>query len=629
MVRIHAGPVFCSLFYITFCASGQAVSKIRILSEHLANQIAAGEVVERPASVVKELVENSLDAGAGRIAVQVEGSGTRLIRVIDDGEGMNADDVLLSLERHATSKLGPEGGLAKISTLGFRGEALPSIGSVAWLTLWSRPSGRPTGTRAEIRYGVLRDVQEAGCARGTVVEVRHLFGNVPARRKFLKSARTELHHIAEVLRGQALGHAGTAFSLESEGRPVVNLAGRDDLEARILDLYPEREFWLRLGPMGGAGGFRLQGFLFHPGSGSAGSGDRLRILVNSRPVQDRMIRHAVMEGLHGFLMKGRAPAGVLLLTAPPEQIDVNVHPAKLEIRFRRSADIHRFIVQAVAAALGQYQDAVRSDLFAVPPSVDAGRTSSAASAAAPPAAPEPGPELFRGLQGGTVTAEPGAGLRPGREAGTGGSAVRGLREGERGAVFAGLTLIGTLADLYLICEKDGELVIIDQHAAHERILYQQLRAGYVRRQAAGQNLVFPLTLELAPNLSEAAAAHVPDLERLGFGIEHFGDETWVIKSVPAPLGTADPRELLVEAVELLAAGSGGTEGGAVPERVEQLMATMACKAAVKGGSRLAPRELLELLARMRETDVFSHCPHGRPVFRRFSRREIARWFNRT
>lgn len=604
------------------------MSKIRILSEHLANQIAAGEVVERPASVVKELVENSLDAGAGRISVQVEGSGTRLIRVIDDGEGMDADDVLLSLERHATSKLGTEGGLEKIATLGFRGEALPSIGSVSWLTLWSRPADRPTGTRAEIRYGVLREVQEAGCARGTVVEVRHLFGNVPARRKFLKSARTELHHIAEVLRGQALGHVGAAFSLEAEGRPVVNLVGGDDLEARVRELYPDREFWLRLGPADEAGGFGLEGFLFHPGSAPAGS-DRLRILVNFRPVQDRMIRHAVMEGLHGFLMKGRAPAGVLLLTVSPEQIDVNVHPAKLEVRFRRSRDVHRFIVQAVTTALEKYQDAVRSDLFAVPPPVNAGRLPPPSAATAPSASPGPAPVLFRGLQEGTVTAEPPAGLRRRTERETRGSAARDLQEGKREEVFAGLTLIGTLADLYLLCEKDGELVVIDQHAAHERILYQQLRTGYVQRQAAGQNLVFPLTLELAPDLSEAAAAHVPDLERLGFGIEHFGDETWVIKSVPAPLGAADPRELIVEAVELLAAGSGGTETGAIPERVERLLATMACKAAVKGGSRLAPREMLELLARMRETDVFSHCPHGRPVFRRFSRREIARWFNRT
>lgn len=603
------------------------MSAIRILSEHLANQIAAGEVVERPASVVKELVENSLDAGAENISVQVEGSGTRLIRVLDNGEGMDADDVLLSLERHATSKLSAESGLEGITTLGFRGEALPSIASVARLILWSRRADMATGTRAEIRYGVLREVQEAGCAKGTMIEVRHLFGNVPARRKFLKSARTELYHIGEVLRGQSLAHPGTAFTLQAEDRTILNLPARDDLETRVRDVYPERDIWLRIvRRVDGTDDFGLEGFLLHSESGPARS-DLFRILVNSRPVQDRMIRHAVMEGLRGFLMKGRAPAGVLLLTIPPEQIDVNVHPAKLEIRFRRSRDVHSIIVQTVTAALQKYQDTVRSDLFAVSPFPDTRRQSPPAVKTTSPAAPKPVQEPFRIIRGGGETAEPEAGFRSETE--TRRPAAQDRTGGEGESVLAGLTLIGRLFDLYLLCEKEGEFVVIDQHAAHERILYQQLRTGYLQRKVARQNLMFPLSLELIPRLSEAAEAHGRDLEQLGFSIEHFGDETWVIKSIPALAGTVDPRELAVEAVEQLAAGSDGTKSGEVPERIERLLATMACRAAVKAGSSLAPQEVLELLTGMRGTDIFSHCPHGRPVFRRFSRREISRWFNRT
>lgn len=611
---------FAASYSITFSASGQDVSKIRILSEHLANQIAAGEVIERPASVVKELVENSLDAGADRIAVQVEGGGVRLIRVIDNGEGMDADDVLLSLERHATSKLRDDGGLEGISTLGFRGEALPSIGSVARLTLWSRPEDRETGAMAEIRFGVLQDVREAGCARGTMVEVRHLFGNVPARRKFLKSGRTELHHIGEVLRNQSLAHVRTAFSLQADGRTVIDLPARERLEDRVRDLYPERDIWVRVGPQASGGGdFGLEGFLLHPGTAAAGS-DRLRILVNARPVQDRMIRHATAEALHGFLMQGRSPAGVVLLTVPPAAIDVNVHPAKLEIRFRQAGEVHRFIVQAVTAALGRYQETVRAGLFTVPPS-RAGGQRPPPSGIAPPVVSKPPPPLFSPWRG-EETAEPATIRAAGIGMDAPPAAAR-SRE-EEASAFSGLTLIGVLFNLYLLCEKQGELVVIDQHAAHERILYQQLRTGYLQRRVARQNLLFPLTLELTPGLSEALAAHWNDLETLGFGIEHFGGETWVIKTMPALVGGVDPRELVVETVEQLAQGSGG-----VAAQVDRLLASMACKAAVKAGSRLAPREMLELLARMREAEIFSHCPHGRPVFRCFSQQEIARWFGRT
>jgi len=610
------------------------VSKIRILSEHLANQIAAGEVVERPASVVKELVENSLDAGATVVAVQVEGSGTRLIRVVDNGEGMDEDDVLLSLERHATSKLREDSALDAITTLGFRGEALPSIGSVSRLTLLSRPAGKVTGTRAEIRHGALHAVHEAGCPQGTVVEVRSLFGNVPARKKFLKSARTELYHIEEVLRNQSLAHVGTAFTLQSENRMVLDLPARDSLESRVKDIFPNLDTWLTLAaPASGNDGVGLRGVLFQPDAASTRS-NRLRILVNGRPVQDRMIRHAVTEGLQGFLMRGQSPIGVLLLAIDPDQVDVNVHPAKQEIRFRRSQDVHRLIVRSVTAAARKYQEQARSALFTVPEkSWDAPvRTAPPRSdGGSQPARATPGhpqePPSFRNMFHGGRTAEPAPVFQP---AAPGRDGSGDFPKGPDGDVaIAGLTLIGGLSDLYLLCEKDGQLVVIDQHAAHERILYQQLRNSYLQQQVPRQRLMFPLSLELTAGQADAMEEHGAELDLLGFSIEHFGGETWVVKSVPALMQHVDSQELVIEALDRLAEGSGREQTGAIPSRIDHLLATMACKAAVKAGNRLVPREMLELLARMQETDVFSHCPHGRPVFRVFSQREIAQWFKRS
>ncbi|MGW8161303.1 MAG: DNA mismatch repair endonuclease MutL [Desulfobulbales bacterium] len=612
------------------------MSKIRILSEHLANQIAAGEVVERPASVVKELVENSLDAGADKIAVQVEGSGTRLIRVVDNGEGMDADDVLLSLERHATSKLSEEKTLDGITTLGFRGEALPSIGSVSRLTILSRPVNRTAGTRAEIRYGTLQAVHEAGCAPGTIVEIRHLFGNVPARKKFLKSGRTELYHVEEVIRNQSLAHAGTAFSLQTESRTLIDLPARDELEARVRDLYRGQDIWLSLGtPFEREDNFAVKGFILKPHTGGASRANHFRILVNGRPVQDRMIRHAVMEGLQGFLMKGRSPEGVLLLTIPPELVDVNVHPAKLEIRFRHSPEVHRFIIQTIVAALRRNQDQVRSEIFAMPspqenkeelslPFETAGTTPS--NDTVPSTDSQPVQESFSMYQG-RQTAEPAAGFQ--NASGRGYPAEEDRPSEKVETDFSGLNLIGQLFDLYLLCERDGQLLVIDQHAAHERIIYQQLRTGYLQRKVPRQNLMFPLPLELNSSLREAIDDHSRELDILGFSIEHFGDETWLIKSMPALMGNIDPGELIVEILEQLVKGSGRAETGTIPAQIDHLLSSMACKAAVKAGRRLAPREILGLLAQMQKAEFFSHCPHGRPVYRSFTLGEIARWFNRS
>ena len=613
------------------------MSKIRVLSEHLANRIAAGEVVERPASVVKELVENSLDGGATRIAVQVEGSGIGLIRVADNGEGMDGDDVLLAIERHATSKLSEDSALDAIATLGFRGEALPSIGSVSRLAILSRAAGKETGTRADIRYGTLHAVHAAGCAQGTVVEVRALFGNVPARKKFLKSARTELAHIEEVIRNLSLSRPDVDFSLEADGRKAIELPVRSDFAQRVRDVFAGAELWLEVAVPAAGDGPAVQGFLLQPDYTTAKT-SRLRILVNGRPVQDRVIRHAVTEGLQGFLMKGQSPAGVLLLTVPSGEVDVNVHPAKQEIRFRSPQEVHRVLIRAVTEAVRRYQDQVREDIFTmprqelpvadfIPPMVQ--RAEHAAGAPAPPAPkppPHPVPLPARPLYRGERSTEPAPVFTSRVESPTA-SAAPGPDPGAS-IEFSGLKLIGQALDLYLLCEREGQLVVIDQHAAHERLLYQELHTGYLQRQVPRQSLMFPVTLELRPSQAEALVENSTELERLGFGLEHFGDETWVVKSVPALTARIEPRELLLEILDGLAVGSGRESTGSIPGRIDHLLATMACKAAVKAGNRLEPEEMLGLLARMGGSDFFSHCPHGRPVFMSFSAREMAQWFKR-
>jgi DNA mismatch repair protein MutL len=604
------------------------MSRICILSEHLANQIAAGEVVERPASVVKELLENSLDAGADRVDIQVEGGGTRLIRIVDNGLGMDGDDVLLSLERHATSKLTEESQLGAIATLGFRGEALPSIGSVSRMTILSRIREAATGTRADIRYGTLHGVHEDGCARGTIIEVRSLFGNLPARKKFLKTIRTELSHIDEVIRSQSLAHHQVSFSLQVEGRKVFSFPAAE-LEQRVRDVFRYQDTLLPVqAAIDTEDGLQVSGWLLLP---DAAASSRLRILVNSRPVQDRMIRHAVMEGLQGFLMKGHQPAGALLLEVAPELVDVNVHPAKREIRFRNSREVHRFMVRAVARAIQQHQDQVRSELFSVP-----GQGASVATGSGSNTFVDNQPRQPVHQQ----TVPMGPGIDP--------SAARTMEpavdvflndepvppqpivsQPEKQAEFSGLTLIGQFLQLYLLCERDGQLVVIDQHAAHERILYQRLRHGYEQREIPSQSLMFPVTIELGPDHAETLEKETEAVAALGIQVEYFGDTTWVIKAVPALVSQLSPQEVLTDILDGLRNRSSTGLSGVVPECIDTLLASMACKAAIKAGNRLQPEEMVELLQQMENSQVFSHCPHGRPVIKTFSHQEIEKWFHRT
>ncbi|MGX9727914.1 MAG: DNA mismatch repair endonuclease MutL [Candidatus Electronema sp. VV] len=578
------------------------MSKIRILSDQLASRIAAGEVVERPASAVKELLENALDAGASRIEIHIEDDGTRLIRVADNGCGMDQDDVLLCLERHATSKLTEDSQLDAIVTLGFRGEALPSIASVSRLSIFSRTSAAAAGTRAEVRCGILHDVHEAGCACGTIVEVRNLFANIPARRKFLKSKRTELAHIEEVIRSQALACPEVAFTLYIDERKTLDLpAASLEQRLRAVCRWPDEE----LLAVEAAGELTVRGWLLPSGSPAG----LLRLCVNRRPVQqDRMLRHAAAEGMQGLLMKGQQPAGALLLELAPELADINVHPAKREIRFRKSGETHQAVKNAVAEAVRQRQERLRSRLFAVPNNAGAILTSAPA-----PSGGNVGVKDFSPLQPQAVyVAEP----QPQFREQFARSPEILLFEPEHG----GLRLIGQLSKLYLLCELDGQLVVIDQHAAHERIIYQQLWDNYQQRRPASQALLFPVTAELKPEQADLLEKERGAVAALGVETEFFGGSTWLIKTLPALAAHLPPQEVLADILDGLAA--------AVPEYMDKLLASLACKAAVKAGKRLQAEEMLKLLEQMGGCAAFSHCPHGRPVLKIFSPQDMEKWFKR-
>ncbi|MDU9047577.1 MAG: DNA mismatch repair endonuclease MutL [Candidatus Electrothrix sp. Rat3] len=651
------------------------MSKIRVLSDHLANQIAAGEVVERPASVVKELLENALDAGADRINIQVEGDGTRLIRVVDNGVGMDQDDVLLCLERHATSKLIKESQLAAITTLGFRGEALPSIASVSRMSLLSRLHTVEIGTRAEIRYGALHDLHDDGCACGTIIEVRNLFGNLPARKKFLKTKRTELFHIEEVIRNQALAHPDITFFLQVDGRKTITLAAADQ-EQRVRDIfrYSGKMLDLSCASCGEEQApLSVNGFLLLP---DAASTARLRILVNNRPVQDQMIRYAVAEGLKGLLMKGQQPAGALLLGIDPQLVDINVHPAKREIRFRNSNEVRRILVRAVSEAVLRHQEEMRSELFISPTAGnkkekvgnndsspgsresdfgDQGRESGQVERQIYSAEPLPfsslsvassegkeqkwqGRALETAEQEGLISKQSGQQLeqqleqqywQDNEQAGGQEIDLQTDLQTEQQLGYSGLRLIGQFLNLYLLCEHDEQLVVIDQHAAHERILYQQLRMAYEQQAVAVQNLLFPVTVELGPDHADTLEQEAEAVAALGLTVEFFGDITWVIKAVPALVGKVSPREILFDILDGLAARPRASHSEVVPECIDNLLASMACKAAIKSGNRLHPEEMLALLRQLEQSEFFSHCPHGRPVLKTFSRSDVEKWFRRS
>ena len=609
------------------------MGKIHRLPADLANQIAAGEVVERPASVIKELVENAVDAGATRIAITVEAGGKRLIRVDDDGEGMDADDARLAVERHATSKLRHADDLERIATLGFRGEALPSIASVSRFTLRTRTAGRASGTEIRIEGGGTVSVAEVGRAVGTSIEVRDLFHNLPARRKFLKTDAAEMAQVTRVVTQLALCYANVGFSLAGAARKPLEYPPVATLRDRLFQIYGDRP---DLVPVERSyGEVRIHGFVAALAAEGPVRGPQ-HVFVNRRAVKDRTITHAILDAYSQASIKERSPEVHLLMEMPLDAVDVNVHPTKAEVRFRDQSFIHQVVRRAVGDALGE---------GAVPqlrafPAVGAG-DALGFTAPLPAAYPTTFPSRWTGASsfgaggageagraGGEGAPSPGA-VAEVREAlysaFPGGAA--GAAEFVAGAVSGERTLmpLGQFRDTFILAVDDDGIAIIDQHVAHERILFERITQRLTSGRLESQRLLEPMLVELSAGGRQALLAHAEDLDRLGFEIEDFGGESLRVSACPALL----PRDEWGRAVRALAEDLDGFDrGAAVTDALKRIAATMACHAAVKANYPLTPDKMVHILDGLRRTAYSTICPHGRPVMLRLTRRELEKRFER-
>ncbi|MGD8701346.1 MAG: DNA mismatch repair endonuclease MutL [Desulfosarcina sp.] len=617
------------------------MSTIRVLPEILANKIAAGEVVERPASVVKELVENALDAGSTRIIVEIEQGGRNLIRVADNGQGMGRDDALLCLERYATSKLRGDSDLFAIRSLGFRGEALPSIASVSRFSLVTRDADADAGTRIEVAGGRIDSVSEVGAPIGTMVSVARLFYNTPARRKFLKSVKTEMGHIADTIASMALCRPAVQFRLTHNNRPIKRWTPAADPIDRVADvlgsvikqaLYPVDR---------AAGDVQINGWVAAARLKRATSRG-IYLFVNGRWVKDRVIQHALFAGYRGRLMKGQYPVAVLLLSVPFDQVDVNVHPTKHEVRFVRQRIVHDAVEEAVAQALRQSDPprwktpaAGRSDL-AFPTSAGletaAGRQHMSADRASNDKAhsrvsdrsvPFTGPEPIQndGVPRSDATGVLQATLQhPDRDIGK--SRQSPLWEKR---FFADLTVIGQIKGTYLVCEADDGLMLIDQHAAHERIVFEQLKRQSDSSRPASQRLLLPETMDLSFREAQILEKLAPMLDRYGLEIEPFGGNTFVVKAVPTLLDSSDIPAMVRQLAEKTAELGLAADMASI---VDECLMVMACHHAIRARQQLSDIQIQAMLEQLDTCDNPSHCPHGRPIWVQWHLRDLEKLFQR-
>jgi DNA mismatch repair protein MutL len=564
--------------------------RIAILPDAVADQIAAGEVVERPASVVKELVENALDAGARHVRVELEQGGKTLVMVSDDGTGMGREDAVLALDRHATSKVRSAADLVGVGTFGFRGEAMPAIASVSRFTL-TTSEGDGTATELSVTGGRLDRVADGVRQRGTTVAVRAIFFNTPARRKFLRSVASETRAAHEVVATLALAHPEAGFELHVDGGCRLLVPAGQTLEERLPAVWGA-ELAASLVPVSyAAGAFRVTGFAQRPGDAQP-TGRRTQLFVNGRPFKDPFLVRAAEAGYRSAIHPGDRPSLLLNIEVAPGEVDVNVHPAKLEVRFRDRIGVERVVEEAVRDALGALVAAVRvgdwrPGGFAPPPDLGA-----------PPGA---GADLFA-LLGGEPLPEAAA-LEP----------------------APGFTVpLLQVFDTYIVYEAPEGVVIVDQHSAHERVLYEVVMGQLTGADSPAQRLLLPLTLELTDEELDAVEAHGEELRRIGFEVEPFGGRAVAVHAVPSPHPRFDAETCFRETVADLARG----RFGGWANRLERFAATYACRAAVKAGQRLDEREMRELLLRLFATDLPPHDVHGRSTIVQLPREELERRFGR-
>ena len=590
------------------------MSRIHRLPLHLANQIAAGEVVERPASVVKELVENAIDAGARRISVTIEFGGKKLIRVEDDGEGMDPEDAELAIERHATSKIATPEDLSAIRTLGFRGEALPSIASVSHFMLRTRPRQLEAGTEIRINGGTVSSVREVGAPPGTCIEVADLFYNLPARRKFLKSDAAESSQVSRLLTQMALGYPEVGFTLTSGagagggGRTLLECPPAATLAERFYQLFGDRPDLVPLRKE--AGGLRIDGYVAALGDQGPVRGAQ-NVFVNRRIVRDRTIAHAIIDAYSVATIKERSPEVHLFIEIPPDRVDVNVHPTKAEVRFLEQSLVHEVLRRALSDALGQG----RAPELQLTPEV------------AP--TDDPRPMAIPGVLAGAAIGNRWSGepSRIGSSVITGSAAVAtssGI-DPANPANLRPMIPLGQFRDTFIIAIDDEGIAIVDQHVAHERVLFEQAIERLTTGRMESQRLLAPIVVELSPSQRQALMQHAATLDRVGLEIEDFGGASVRLSAVPALLDPADCEA----AVRALAEDLDGFGGGSrVDEALRRIAATMACHAAVKANYPLTLEKMRYILEELRRTAYSSVCPHGRPVVLRITRREIEKNFQR-
>jgi DNA mismatch repair protein MutL len=588
-----------------------AAGRVHRLPDALIDQIAAGEVIERPASVVKELVENALDAGAQRVRVEIRDGGRAWIAVTDDGSGMSPADARLALERHATSKLRDAAGLSAIATYGFRGEALPAIASVSSLRLRTRERAAAEGFEIAVHAGTIESARPLGAAVGTCVEVADLFANVPARRKFLKSATTEWGHVADWLARAALALPGVHFDLFRDDRPGAAWPAVADPLDRIAAVLGESIAETFVPVAHEEGALRVQGFTSRPDHHRATAAG-IYVFVQRRPVRDRIVQHALQELYRDVLPRGRHPSAVLFLEVPAGAVDVNVHPAKWEVRFADPRAIHQLVRHAVQKALSR-----RSWLGAAPADpAPAARADREGSAPRPPGpAAGQGDWIF-------ATSPPHAAPASAARAETGDVAPLRLSE---------LSLLGQLAATYLLLEGKDELLLVDQHAAHERVLFERLRASLLSSDLERQALLVPLAVELAPSAQAALLGQRALAESLGFEVEPFGEGAVALRAVPALLADRDPASLLRTLADELAASPAALSPSSALRALapaDRILATLACHGARRKGDVLDAREQRALLDAIDTIPWAPTCPHGRPVVVPFTLFEIERRFGR-
>jgi DNA mismatch repair protein MutL len=594
------------------------VNRIRLLSEQVANQIAAGEVVERPASVVKELVENSLDAEARRVTVTIKNGGRSLINVADDGFGMSRDDALLALERHATSKISKAEDLHSITSLGFRGEAIPSIAAVSRFALTSRERGTLSGTQIEIAGGKILSVADMGAAEGTVIEVRNLFFNLPARRKFLRSIPTETAHIEHIVTLCALAHPNVAFKLVVDGREDFNLAPTNDLAGRLRELYGAQLVEELLAVELSQGDVRVTGYIGKPGVSRA---DRRQqhLFVNQRPVESKGINYALLEGYHTALMKGKFPVTFLFIDIHPELVDVNIHPAKREVRFRDESAVRQCVIDAARAAL----EPVTAGLH---PVQREGWPQSQQRIVGPQPHWSPAPPLA--LRGEPVATPPAGSQsnlidvpRSQIEAPPSSTAQPTEVRTEEGT----WRILGVIGQLYVLIESPEGLVLMDQHAAHERVLFEKMLRELETDSAPAQKLLLPLTLELDARDAAFLHANQKTLHKLGIGVSEFGEKTFLVDALPPYFPTANLAQTFRNIIDELR-----QTGEEIHARrlTEDKIATTVCRHAVKAHDPLRGEELRALLQQLHQCELPYTCPHGRPTMIQMSYAELEKKFGR-